>query len=128
MFLSQPWDADQFVRDCNKYQNLNPQFDWALDTFGGRNPNKDFAHASNIIFTNGDLDPWRAGGLLHPIPGNDNITVQVLDGGAHHLELRLPNDADPDDVKEVRRTIEQLIVNWVMQYKSQPVPPKPKIY
>ena len=72
------WDADKFVENCKKYNMLNPQFDWALDTFGGRNPNKDFMHASNIVFTNGDLDPWRAGGLLHDIPGNPNIAVKVL--------------------------------------------------
>jgi dipeptidyl-peptidase-2 len=70
-----------------------------LDTFGGRNPNKDFMNYENIIFTNGDLDPWRAGGLLHPIPGNDEIEVRVLKGSAHHLELREPNDEfDPADV------------------------------
>jgi hypothetical protein len=122
MFPSDPWVADTFVKNCQLYNGLNPQFDWALDTFGGRNPNKDFMHASNIVFTNGDLDPWRAGGLLHDIPGNDNVTVKVLEGGAHHLELRLPNDADPEDVKEVRNLIEQSMVHWIFSYKNQPKP------
>lgn len=79
-------------------------------------------HASNIVFTNGDLDPWRAGGLLNSVPGNDDIVVRVLEGGAHHLELRLPNAADPEDVNEVRNLIEQHIVNWIISYKQQPYP------
>jgi Serine carboxypeptidase S28 len=79
-------------------------------------------HASNIIFTNGDLDPWRAGGLLHDIPGNSDITVRVLEGGAHHLELRLPNPADPEDVVEARNLVEQHLVEWIRQYKLAPFP------
>ena len=122
MFLADLWSADAFVQSCQQQSHLNPQFDWALDTFGGRNPSKDFLHASNIVFTNGDLDPWRAGGLLHDIPGNTDVTVRVLEGGAHHLELRLPNAADPADVNEVRNLIEQNIVHWIMTYKNQPIP------
>ena len=122
MFLADPWNADAFVKNCQLYSHLNPQFDWALDTFGGRNPSKDFMHASNIVFTNGELDPWRAGGLLHDVPGDSDIVVRVLEGGAHHLELRLPNPADPDDVNEVRNLIEQHIVQWSIAYKKQPTP------
>jgi hypothetical protein len=71
-------------------------------------------HASNIVFTNGNLDPWRAGGLLHEVSGNDNITVIVMKGGAHHLDLRTPNDEfDPVDVKDARKIIEEAIVDWI---------------
>lgn len=103
MFNPEIWEPDSFVSECQSTHGLNPQFNWVLDNFGGRNPNKDFLHTSNIIFTNGNLDPWRAGGLMHPIPGNSDIYVKILNGGAHHLELRLPNDEfDPIDVKNVR--------------------------
>lgn len=57
-------------------------------------------HASNIIFSNGDLDPWRAGGVLTNI--NPNIVVRLIQGGAHHLDLREPNAADPADVTAAR--------------------------
>lgn len=93
MFLPQSWNPDQFVSDCISQKSLNPQFNWALDTFGGRNVKKDFMHTSNIIFSNGDLDPWRAGGVLTTI--NDDIVVRLIKGGAHHLDLRSPNPADP---------------------------------
>ena len=103
MFLSQPWNPDQFAADCAKL-GIKPQFDFILDSFGGRNTNLDFGHVSNIIFSNGDLDPWRAGGVL---PGtlakNDKIVVRLIKNSAHHLELRLPNkDYDPKDVVDAR--------------------------
>lgn len=70
MFNSELWDADAFVSQCQATHWLNPQFNWALDSFGGRNTKRDFLHVSNIVFTNGDLDPWRAGGLTHSVPNN----------------------------------------------------------
>ncbi len=108
MFNPELWSADAFVEGCQGHF-LTPQFDWALDTFGGRNPNRDFLHVSQIVFTNGDLDPWRAGGVTHQIPGNPDVDVKLLHGGAHHLELRLPNEADPQDVKDARALILQRI-------------------
>lgn len=123
MFNAEIWEPDAFVSQCQSTHFLNPQFNWALDTFGGRNPNKDFLHSSNIVFTNGNLDPWRAGGLLHEIPGNSKISVRVLNGGAHHLELRTPNDEfDPEDVKTARKFVEEHIVQWISEWFTSPVP------
>lgn len=84
MFLSQPWNPDQVASDCAQL-GLKPQFNFILDSFGGRNSNLDFMHTSNIIFSNGDLDPWRAGGVL---PGtlktNPSVTVRLIHNSAHH--------------------------------------------
>jgi len=43
---------------------LNPEYDWALDYFGGRWPSADFEYSSNIIFSNGNIDPWSGGGIM----------------------------------------------------------------
>jgi lysosomal Pro-X carboxypeptidase len=48
---------------------------------------------SNIIFSNGELDPWHAGGVLTNV-SERSIAIYIEDS-AHHLDLRLPNDADP---------------------------------
>ena len=113
MFLSELWNPDTYVKECIASRSgLKPQFDWAMDTFGGRNLNKDFSLISNIVFTNGDLDPWRAGGVLYNFI-NDKVTVKVLKGAAHHLELREPNPADPQDVIDVRETIITLLKQWI---------------
>ena len=79
--------------------------DLIIDSYGGRNPEKDFMHYSNIAFTNGMLDPWRAGGLTHNLTSNEKITTFLMEGGAHHLDLRAPNPADPEAVKNARASI-----------------------
>jgi len=43
---------------------LNPEYDWALDYFGGRRAAADFEYSSNIIFSNGNIDPWSGGGIM----------------------------------------------------------------
>lgn len=68
-------------------------YDWALDFFGGRNVDKDFAMSSNIFWANGEYDPWHAGGVLED--SNPKNKVLLIKQSAHHLDLRLPNKADP---------------------------------
>lgn len=67
MFLPQYWDAPSYTKSCQETYGLTPQYDWALDYWGGRNPSKDFRHISNIIFSNGELDPWHVGGVLYNV-------------------------------------------------------------
>ena len=79
---------------------MTPEFDWALDVFGGRNIKQDFKHMTNIIFSNGDLDPWHSGGVLYNITSSnkDIFTSLYIPMSAHHFDLRLPNALDPDVV------------------------------
>lgn len=45
----------------------------------------DIDSATNIVFTNGDLDPWRRGGLTKSVGA---LEYYLIEGGAHHLDLR----------------------------------------
>jgi len=95
---------------------LTPEYDWALDYFGGRNPGADFKYSSNIIFSNGNIDPWSGGGIMTNITNSDNIAL-VIEDGAHHLDLRLPEDeSDPYSVKIARQTEYAYIKMWAEDF------------
>jgi len=60
----------------------------------------DFSNASNIIFSNGTIDPWVYAGITQE--PNAFIDVILIPNAAHHLDLRTPNANDPQSVKEAR--------------------------
>ena len=94
---------------------MTPKYDWALDYFGGRNPEVDFASYSNIVFSNGKLDPWHAGGITQNI--TDNTIALYIDHAAHHLDLRAPNDTyDPVSVQEARKVEASYVKKWIDEY------------
>jgi lysosomal Pro-X carboxypeptidase len=63
MFLTEPFNYTAYTEKCQAMYGLTPNYQWALDNFGGFNYVNDFKSYSNIIFSNGDLDPWKAGGV-----------------------------------------------------------------
>ena len=58
MFEKSEWNYTQFARDCHKKWNTMPRPDMADLMYGERR----LQGASNIVFTNGLLDPWSSGG------------------------------------------------------------------
>ena len=111
------WDEDAFTAGCQEAFGMTPKYDWALDFFGGRDPSKDFAGYTNIVFANGELDPWHPGGINTNIT-QDTVTLFIKDS-AHHLDLREPNPADPDSVTEARNVEIMYLEKWMREYKLQ---------
>lgn len=77
MFIEQSFNYTQYTKDCQSKYGLTPQYDWAFEYFGGKNIDRDFMSASNIVFSNGQLDPWRAGGVQHNITGSSIVAVFI---------------------------------------------------
>ncbi|TPP60168.1 Dipeptidyl peptidase 2, partial [Fasciola gigantica] len=44
---------------------------------------------------------------------SDSVVALKIHGGAHHLDLRSPDPADPPSVREVRETERRLIQYWI---------------
>lgn len=124
MFIAQPFDYDAFTLDCQTKYKMTPRYDWVWKYFGGNDIQRDFISISNIIFSNGQLDPWRAGGLNDKILANPNIDIIYIGQAAHHLDLREPIDEfDPQEVKDARAKETQIIKRWIAEYMGTATTP-----
>merc|ERR1711879_461559 len=103
MFPDLPFsDADRDAYCSEKYPEITSRHSWfALNYFGS-----DVWSSSNIIWSNGLLDPWHGAGILSST--DPLLPTVILDLGAHHLDLRAPNDQDPQSVTEARQQEEDL--------------------
>eukprot|EP00043_Microstomoeca_roanoka_P020441 m.249570 g.249570 ORF g.249570 m.249570 type:complete len:554 (+) comp17167_c0_seq1:4290-5951(+) len=111
------WPAIEFnlsamAAQCEVQWGVTPRALWApLNLI-----NKDFADVSNIVFSNGGLDPWSAGGVLTNI--SDSVFALFIPNGAHHLDLMFSDPADPDDVKVARSFELEQISRWIANHQA----------
>jgi lysosomal Pro-X carboxypeptidase len=96
---------------------------WEDTVYGGTR----LQYATNIVFTNGNLDPWIPAGVVLEDSGTDNVrrhgrdrfheSVQalVIDQGGHHLDLFFPTEEDPASVRRVREVERAAIRQWIDQ-------------
>ena len=92
----QPFDEAQQADQCAAQWGVRPRPYWATQEYGGRR----LRGASNIVWSNGDLDPWSGGGVLESI--SDSLVAVVIKGGAHHLDLMWSHPLDPASVRAPR--------------------------
>ncbi|KAL1524642.1 hypothetical protein AB1Y20_019529 [Prymnesium parvum] len=72
--------------------------------------------ASNVIFSNGEYDPWRAGGVLTNL--SDSIVALQVPRGAHHLDLMFSHPLDPPEVRAVRDAEEAIVRGWISKHSD----------
>ncbi|KAL6759608.1 hypothetical protein V8C86DRAFT_2571910 [Haematococcus lacustris] len=112
------WDQGAFdwpgiVAHCHAAWGLEPDPTWAVEQLGGLALAH---HASNIVFSNGLLDPWSAFGVLDS--ASDSVVATLIPEGAHHLDLMWTHPEDPDSVRATRQLELQHIQRWVTQHKQ----------
>lgn len=117
MFWKQPWDLKAFAKQCKEQWGVTPRPYWAQINWGGRK----IGTASNIVFSNGLLDPWHGFGVLQNV--SDSVVAIVIPEGAHHLDLMFSNAMDPPSVTAARNLERQYMHMWIEEaadaYRTQ---------
>ncbi|DBB07992.1 TPA: hypothetical protein ACH3X3_009367 [Trebouxia sp. C0006] len=117
MFWKQPWDLKAFGKQCKEQWGVTPRPYWAQINWGGRK----IGTASNIVFSNGLLDPWHGFGVLQNV--SDSVVAIVIPEGAHHLDLMFSNAMDPPSVTAARNLERQYMHMWIEEatdsYRTQ---------
>ncbi|XP_071821621.1 dipeptidyl peptidase 2-like [Apostichopus japonicus] len=113
MFPKLPLTPDMRKTYCEMKYNVTPRTDWLNINMWG----DDLGSATNIVFTHGDLDPWRRGGVTNGDVGS--VEYYLIKGGAHHLDLRGSHSGDPQSVIDVREKELETIKRWLTDYQRQ---------
>lgn len=110
MFMPKKWDFKAFSADCYKKFKVFPREKSAIAEYGAWK----FDSISNVIFSNGLMDPWSGGGVL--LTQNALVNVVIIPDGAHHIDLRADH---PDDIKNARSARKFYILKfkeWINTY------------
>ncbi|XP_030748658.1 lysosomal Pro-X carboxypeptidase [Sitophilus oryzae] len=111
MFENSEWDFKKFSDDCYEQYKVRPRNEEVpILEFGGKN----IETASNIVFSNGLLDPWSSGGVLQNV--SSEIAAIVIPDGAHHFDLRGSNALDSESVQNARKFHQNQIKKWLHQF------------
>ncbi|RLN69835.1 hypothetical protein BBJ29_001463 [Phytophthora kernoviae] len=111
MFWPVPWNFTADNEHCKAEWGIELRPLWATTQYGGR---KALKVASNIVFSNGNYDPWSGTGVLQNY--SDSVVALTVEGGAHHLDLMFSNDLDTPSVLAVRKAEKEHMHKWAREF------------
>lgn len=111
MYWDDPWDGDAVAQQCFDQYGFYPDrrhftlsygtpADWARD-------------ASNIVWSQGEYDPWRGGGLVDDL--NESLIAVVIPEAAHHLDFFFSHENDTDAVIAARELEMAHVRKWIKE-------------
>ncbi|XP_076749843.1 lysosomal Pro-X carboxypeptidase [Xylocopa sonorina] len=112
MFEPESWNLDEYSKDCIKQFSVKPQANTICEQYGCQ----DLSTATNIIFSNGLMDPWSSGGVLRNL--SSSAIAIVIPESAHHLDLRSSEANDPYSVILARKYYRKFIKEWIKEYNQ----------
>ncbi|KOC61505.1 Putative serine protease K12H4.7 [Habropoda laboriosa] len=85
---------------------LNTRVERTNIMYGGVRPD-----LRNVIFTNGDVDPWHALSVLQDL--NPSSLAILIKGSSHCRDLYRDSDTDGDDLVRARARVREIIGSWI---------------
>ena len=69
----------------------------------------------NIIFSDGEKDPWRVGGVPEnaSLIGDGTVFHILIAGAGHHEDLRFSDPRDPPTVTAAKKKELETIKEWI---------------
>ena len=120
MFWAQSYDAARVRAHCQEAHGVTPKPAWVALEFGGRAA---LAATSNIIFSQGEYDPWLVGGVtadaLAAAGAPPSVVVLPIAQGAHHLDLMWAHPGDPESVVDARAAEMDTVVGWLAEHRAR---------
>ena len=111
-FWPQPWNGTAFADTCAaRFGGIRPADGAAAVAYGGRR--FAWSGASNIVFSNGALDPWSSTGVLRSL--SRSLVAITIEGGAHHLDLMFSHPDDPQSVRDARKEEQRHMERWIRE-------------
>lgn len=95
---------------CERKYGVKPQYFAIANEFGAGL--ESVRNASNIVFSNGRFDPWRAGGVTTFNNTIKSIWSIIIPNGAHHVDLMFKTEQDTPDLKIARDFEVERIKEW----------------
>lgn len=112
IFNYNPWDLKSWNESCQEAYGSKTRLAWENVNYGlYTNIKAQLRYASNIIFSNGDKDPWSYGGIMTDL--NEKLFVIIIENASHHMDLRSPNKDDPQSVIDARGQEISIIKYWI---------------
>ena len=86
---------------------------WLAESFGNGAQLVKATH--NIIFSDGEKDPWRVGGVPDDAAsiGDGTVVHLLIEEGAHHQDLRFASEKDPEAVTAAKKWESDTIAGWL---------------
>eukprot|EP00948_MAST-09A_sp_MAST-9A-sp1_P001903 g1903.t1 len=88
---------------------------WITKWYGGKRLTEN--GFSNVVFSNGYLDPWASAGVLSN--QSDSLVASLITDGGHHADLMFPTEKDTASCKACREVEKTMIQKWISEKAKQ---------
>eukprot|EP00438_Fugacium_kawagutii_P034447 Skav203490 [mRNA] locus=scaffold3956:93065:94507:+ [translate_table: standard] len=104
----------EVAQSCQLRYGLTPRTSWLQVSLGGSN-----LEVGNLLFTNGEKDPWRVGApKLQCLREGLDISQHLILAGAHHEDLRFDSDPPKTPISVAKAVTRMAMRRWIATFQT----------